>query len=131
MSTTTYTIHLARRSHGRVELCAGPAPAAAAVAPQPARVARLLALAHRLDHMVRSGQVADYAEIAELAGVTRARVSQLTNLLLLAPDIQEAVLDMLRPATGREPVGEQHLRPITLEPDWRVQRAMFAAVLKR
>jgi hypothetical protein len=34
-------------------------------------------------------KVADYAELAQLAHVTRARMTQIMNLLHLAPDIQE------------------------------------------
>ena len=34
-------------------------------------------------------EVADYAELARLAYVSRARITQITNLLHLAPDILE------------------------------------------
>jgi hypothetical protein len=53
------------------------------------RVSRLLALAHRLDELVRTGVVADYATLAQLAHVSRARMSQILNLLVLAPDNPE------------------------------------------
>src|SRR5262249_44018131 len=56
------------------------------------RVARLMALALRLDELLRSGQVGSYSELASLGQVTRARISQISNLLCLAPDIQEALL---------------------------------------
>ena len=56
------------------------------------RISRLMALAIRFEDLVRSGEMADFAEIAELGQVTRARVSQIVNLLNLAPDIQEAIL---------------------------------------
>ena len=55
------------------------------------RVARLMALALRLDELVRTGQVASYSALASLGHVTRARVSQIMSLLQLAPDIQEAL----------------------------------------
>ena len=54
------------------------------------RAARLLALAHRWEGMVRRGEVAEYVEIARLAGLTRGRVTQICSLTLLAPDLQEA-----------------------------------------
>ena len=41
------------------------------------RVSRLLALALRLDRLVRVGEIADYATLARLGHVSRARVSQI------------------------------------------------------
>jgi hypothetical protein len=67
----------------------GELPAAAG---RPPRIACLLALAYRFDELVRSGAVRDYAELARLGHVTRARVTQIMNLLNLAPDIQEDIL---------------------------------------
>jgi hypothetical protein len=42
-------------------------------------------LAHRIDAMVRTGEFRDYADAARALGLTRARITQITNLLLLAP----------------------------------------------
>src|SRR5450756_479212 len=67
------------------------------------RVARLLALAHRLERLVRTGVVKDYAEAARLGHVTRARISQIMSLLYLAPDIQETILLLPRIERGRDP----------------------------
>src|SRR5713226_6060409 len=53
------------------------------------KITRLLVLAHHFEALVREGVVKDYAEIASLTGLTRARVAQITNLTLLAPGIQE------------------------------------------
>jgi hypothetical protein len=50
------------------------------------RIARLVALAIRFDQLLRSGTVEDYAELAHLGRVSRARVTQIMNLLNLAPD---------------------------------------------
>lgn len=111
--------HVARPSR-RIELRPGPAPAPAPDANVP-RVARLLALAHRWQRMLDEGEVLDYADLARLTGVTRARVSQIMDLLLLAPDIQEEILFM--PGfRGRETVTERHLRPIATHKDWGDQR---------
>ena len=51
-----------------------------------------LALAHHVDRLVEAGDLPDYAAAARALGVTRARLSQLQALLLLAPEIQERVL---------------------------------------
>ncbi|HVU63917.1 MAG TPA: hypothetical protein VHC70_08065, partial [Phycisphaerales bacterium] len=83
MSTTTFKVHLVRCGHGRMELRDGAPPLPPPVISIPARVARLVALAHHIENLVRAGKVRDYAAIAMLGGITRARVSQITNLLLL------------------------------------------------
>lgn len=126
-----YQVHLVREAHGRVSLRRGRAPEPPPPSPAISRLARLVALSHHLEGLVRSGAVADYAGVARLAGVSRARVSQIIDLQLLAPDIQEAVLFMERPARGRAPIGEQHLRPIVRIPGWDAQRRAFRALLDR
>lgn len=92
------------------------------------RVARLLALAHRIDDLVRSNQVGGYAAVAAAGGVTRARVSQIVGLLNLAPDIQEAILNLPLVTEGRDPVSEHDLRPIAKVNDWAKQRTMWRRV---
>jgi hypothetical protein len=122
----TFKIHVVRHERGRHELREGaPPPPPPRPAPVPARIARLVAMAYRIESLVRSGTVGDYADVAAIGGITRARVSQITNLLSLAPDIQERLLFMEKPATGRQTITEQALRAVALEPDWAVQRAMF------
>lgn len=59
------------------------------------RISRLMALAIRFDGLIRAGVVADYAELARLAHNARARITQIMNLLMLAPDIQEEILFLL------------------------------------
>jgi hypothetical protein len=63
------------------------------------RLARLLALALKLDGLIRHGTIRDYATLARLGHVSRARISQVMVLLLLAPDIQEEIL-YLQPKTA-------------------------------
>lgn len=53
---------------------------------------RLLALAIRFEGSLRQGVVKDYAELARLGRISRARISQIANLAVLAPDIQEDIL---------------------------------------
>jgi hypothetical protein len=68
------------------------------------RIARLMALAIRFEGLVREETMQDYAELARLGRVTRARMTQIMKLLDLAPDIQEQIL-FLPPIKGltREP----------------------------
>jgi len=86
------------------------------------RVTRLLVLAHRIDGMIRAGEIRDWADAAQLAGVTRARMTQVANLLLLAPDIQGAILDLPTTTVGPDPMTEHGLRHIHSRIDWQVQR---------
>jgi hypothetical protein len=89
------------------------------------RVARLMALAMRFKLYLQDGVVADQAELAELGQVTRARISQIMNLLNLAPDIQEALLFLPRTVRGRDPIILRDLLPIASLMDWRKQRPLW------
>jgi hypothetical protein len=92
------------------------------------RVSKLMALAIRFDGLVQRGEVRDYADLARLGYVTRARITQIMNLLNLAPDIQEALLFLPRTLKGRAPIREHDVRPIAAVPHWSRQRRMWAKV---
>ena len=94
------------------------------------RVAQTLALAHKIYAKIRSGELRDLADAARAIGITRARISQITKLLLLAPEIQEAILDLPPVTDGRDPVSERALRPIVAEPDWTRQRLLWDEVTR-
>jgi len=70
------------------------------------------------DELLRDGKVADQSELARLAYVTQPRMTQIMKLLHLAHEIQEELLDLLPVESGRDPVRERHLRPITQILDW-------------
>jgi hypothetical protein len=93
------------------------------------RVSRLMALAMRLDELIRSGEVTSYAELARLGHITRARLSQIVGLLCLAPDLQEELLFLPRTLKGRDPVHLRHLLPIAVLADWRKQRIRWKALI--
>ncbi len=93
------------------------------------RISRLMALAIRFDGLVQRGEVQDYADLARLGYVTRARITQIMNLRNLAPDIQEALLFLPRTLKGRDPIRERDLRSIARVPHWSRQRAMWAQVV--
>jgi len=95
------------------------------------RVARLMALAIKFDGMIRDGVVANQSELSELARVTQPRMTQIMNLLHLAPDLQEAILSLPQSAHGVPQLTERELRPIVQISDWRSQRALWAALCRR
>ena len=92
------------------------------------RISRLMALAIRFDRLIKEGAIEDQADLARLGNVSRARVTQIMNLLQLAPDIQEALLFLPRTERGRDPIRETHIRPIAAELEWRKQRRLWKAV---
>ena len=79
---------------------------------------RALARAHRWKRMLEEGTRASVSEIAEAEKIDRSYVNRLLRLTLLAPDIQEAILD------GRQPKGMQ-LEELTraMPMAWDEQRA--------
>jgi hypothetical protein len=62
---------------------------------------RTLARAHRWKRMLQERKYPSTGEIVEAEGITRSFVNRLLRLTLLAPDIQEAILD------GRQAKGTQ------------------------
>jgi hypothetical protein len=81
-----------------------------------------MALAIKLDAEIRTGRIRDYADVARLGRVTRARATQIMNLLHLAPDIQEQILFLPRTTLGRDAINERDLRRISAHREWRKQR---------
>ena len=94
------------------------------------RVAKLLALAIRFEKLVKRGDIQDYADLARLGYVTRARITQIMNLLNLAPDIQEDILFLPNTMKGRDPILEKDMRPVAAVPHWSRQRKMWAQMCK-
>ena len=89
------------------------------------RVAKLMALAIRFEGLIANGDVAYYAELARLAHVSRARITQIMNLLLLAPDIQESLLFLPPVERGRDSIKLSQLQKVALEVDWVRQRELM------
>lgn len=122
--TITKQVHFRNAKRGRKVMAEGREPTVPDLGRVP-RVSRLMALAIHMDELIQRGEVTDYAELARLAHVTRARVTQIMNLLHLAPDIQGNILALPRSRGGRDPIGEKMIRPITAVPDWRKQRKIW------
>ena len=124
MITIERKIYFQQGRHTRKELREGEATPTTPVGRGP-RVSRLMALAIRLDQLIRDGIVTDQAELARLGHVTRARLTQIMNLLCLAPDLQEQILFLLATERGRDAITEKQLRPIAGVANWRKQRQMW------
>ena len=87
----------------------------------PSETARFLALGHAVEQAVANGELASNAEAARQLGITAARLSQIVQLTLLAPDIQERVL------MGQLLLSTRALRPIAQIPNWAEQRRALVA----
>jgi len=65
-----------------------------------------------------------------LGGITRARVTQIMNLLNLAPEIQERLLFLPGTEKGWDAVTEREMRVVCELVEWEGQRRMPAARLQ-
>jgi len=120
------------RNRGRREMREGPKPVPQVTGEgRVPRVARLMALAIKIDGLIQSGAITDQAEAARLGHVSRARMTQIMNLLLLAPDIQDQVLNLPRTVRGHDRIAETHLRSIVREIDWGRQREKWVELASR
>jgi len=124
--TVTSKAHFRLGCRGRKHFETGDAPTPPAEPGRVPRVARMMALAIRFDCLIRQGVVTDQADIARLGRVSRARVTQIMNLLQLAPDIQEQVLFLPRIQSNKEPILERELRRIATVADWRKQQRLWS-----
>ena len=128
MITVTRKVFLSNGPSGRKRL-SPTKPAVQAVSPgRVPRISKLMALAIRFDGLIRDGNVRDLSELARLAHVTQPRMTQIMNLLLLAPDIQEELLFHPEVTEGRDPIHERMLRPVTALVDWREQRRLWQRI---
>ncbi len=107
---------------------AEPASAPLVVAGRVPRIAKLMALAIRCDQLLCSGAVPDASALARLAHVSQPRMTQILNLTLLAPEIQEALLFLLPIDAVRPKVTEKNLRSVDAQMSWTVQREAWTAL---
>ena len=96
------------------------------VPPRIPRITRLMALAIKFQEMVDRGDVHDYADLARLGLVTRARLTQIMNLLLLAPDLQQQLIDAAASVVNMR---ETQLRQVLALVLWEDQRLRWARII--
>jgi len=120
----TGRLHRVRGARGAVTFAEMPPPPLPEPVRRPAQVARTLALAHHLVTAIEQYEYRDRAELARAVGLTRARITQIMDLTLLASDIQEAVLEM-EAVDGLEPMSVRTLQAIARAETWTEQRAAW------
>lgn len=121
MITVTKKVYFTTKNR-RKQIVYEPPALPAPPPPRIPRIARLMALAIKFDQLLREGVVSDMSELAQLARVTQPRMTQIMNLLHLAPDIQEELLFLGGICSGRERIHERALRPICALDRWEAQR---------
>jgi hypothetical protein len=119
-------VRFARRPDKTRAVLAAPASQNELASGRIPRIARLMALAIHFERLLREGKVRDQSELARLARVTQPRMTQVMNLNLLAPDIQDELLHLAPTTKGRERVHERTLRSLAAEMDWERQRATWS-----
>lgn len=95
------------------------------------RVTQVLALAIQFQDMIERGEARDYADLARLGCLSRERMSQIMELIWLAPDIQQEILGFPSTRTSRFPVSEAALRRIAAKLGWEEQRGHWANLKKQ
>jgi hypothetical protein len=128
VTTVVRTIHITRKSR-RKRVLLGPEAPKVDLPGRVPRVARLMALAIKYDRLIHKGVVADLSELARLCRVTQPRMTQIMNLLHLAPDIQEKILDLPAVPKGRDPITERDLRTIAALASWTEQRVNWKRLI--
>jgi len=129
MTTVTRQIHFKRKAQHK-RAVRGPAPVTDATQGRVPRVSKLMALALRFDHLIQSGEVVNRSELARLGHITQPRMTQIMNLLNLAPDIQEEILFLPEVYSGRDPITERDLRSFASTVSWARQRSQWRALTR-
>jgi aryl-alcohol dehydrogenase-like predicted oxidoreductase len=88
-------------------------------------------VAGTVKELIDEGKVKNFAELARLGHVTRARMAQIMNFLNLAPDIQEHILYLPATVVGHDVVFERQIRPLMTQSDWQKQRRSWRHLNKK
>jgi len=82
----------------------------------------MMALSIKYEHLLSKRLVDSHGELAGLAGADRSVISRIIRLRLLAPDIQEWLINLPEQNPGGDPVGWTEIRPLTGIVSWEEQR---------
>lgn len=95
------------------------------------RVTQVLALAIHFQDMIQRGEARDYADLARLGCLTRERISQIMELVWLAPDLQQEILEFRTISGTRFPISELAVRQIAGALSWKDQREAWRQLQAR
>ena len=115
MTSTTVKMKVSFRTCQRQDVQTKRSPKAIG----PTAIARRLALAHHVEALIANGELAGLADAAKRLGLTRARMTQIADMTLLAPEIQSAI------ALGEVSPNDRQLRAVLRHPIWIEQQRVF------
>jgi hypothetical protein len=87
-----------------------------------------LVLAYQIQELFDKGKARNLGQVAQWLHTTHARISQIMNLLFLAPDIQEEILFSYEEKVFQ--LTEHKIRKIPMEVSWTKQREMWNEICK-
>ncbi|MBU4375873.1 MAG: hypothetical protein KKD29_00160 [Candidatus Omnitrophica bacterium] len=91
------------------------------------RLRQTLVLAYQVQKLLKDDKAKTMKQVAQWLNMTPARISQIMNLLFLAPDIQKEIL--LSKNEKVHQLTEYKIFKIIMEIDWQKQRAMWNDLL--
>ena len=121
-----FRLHATGRPEGRPGSSGAPAPGSGRLP----RVTQVMALAIQFQDMIQQGEARNYADLARLGCLTRERMSQIMELIWLAPDIQQEILAYPPTEAGRFPLSEVAVRKIAASLSWLQQRSDWTRLRK-
>ncbi|HLN02065.1 MAG TPA: hypothetical protein VK335_22435 [Bryobacteraceae bacterium] len=122
MPNSTVEIQFRLHATGRPPGRTGPPDAPASRNGHLPRVTQVLALAIQFQDMIQRGEARDYADLARLGCVTRERMSQIMELVWLAPEIQREILEFPPTGGARFPISEVAVRRLVSDLSWEEQQ---------
>lgn len=115
MLSTKRVLHFNTDTRGRKRIDREPRPKTTVTVGRIQRISKLMALAIHFQELLQDGVVEDQSDLARLSHVTQPRITQIMNLLLLAPEIQEEILHLPKVSEGKDPIHEKLVRPVAAE----------------
>lgn len=125
MPNSTVEIQFPLHPTGRPPEKTGPSNAPRSGNGRLPRVTQVMALAIQFQDMIQRGEARDYADLARLGCLTRERMSQVMELVWLAPDIQREILEFRPTEMPRFPISEVAVRMIAGLLPWSEQRSAW------
>ena len=129
MITVSQTITLTKSNKGRKRIQAGDAVVPVRPRGSIPRISRLMALAIKYQGMLDRGEVSGVTELARLCHVSQPRMSQILNLNLLSPSVEEKILFLPEQTVGKPTIHERSLRMACTVIDWESQSRLLARIL--
>lgn len=125
MSKQNSAVEIQFRLHATGRSPAGTSGAPASGTGRLPRVTQVMALAVQFQDMIERGEARDYADLARLGCLTRERMSQIMELVWLAPAIQQEILEFRPTEVARFPITEVAVRRIAGLLSWDQQRTSW------